>query len=147
MVGAEVAAAEKLESMVASQEHRGPDGCGIWKDSSGICHLDRNRLAIIDLSAAARQPMGSADGRWHIVVRSERGDHGRPLRTPQRQWLRGPLKAWASDQIEAALDEYAGLWLDGKVVRADWQDYVERGGDNSFFAWQWLSLGMRRAPC
>lgn len=68
----------------------------------------------------------------------------RPVQTPQREWLRGPLRAWATDHIEAALDGPASSWLDARAVRASWRDYGEHGSDNSFFVWQWISLGLLR---
>lgn len=65
----------------------------------------------------------------------------RPLQTPQREWLRGPLKDWATERIELALEEGPGAdWLDARAVRESWHDYVERGSDNSFYVWQWISL-------
>jgi asparagine synthase (glutamine-hydrolysing) len=68
----------------------------------------------------------------------------RPVQTPQREWLRGPLAAWATERIEAALDGPGGAWLDARAVRASWRDYVDQGADNSFFVWQWISLGLMR---
>lgn len=44
-----------LEAMTRSLAHRGPDGQGVWSEP-GI-GLGHRRLAIIDLSAAGRQPM------------------------------------------------------------------------------------------
>jgi asparagine synthase (glutamine-hydrolysing) len=49
--------------------HRGPDSFGVWHDQHAL--LAHNRLAIIDLSAAADQPMHSADGRYVIVFNGE----------------------------------------------------------------------------
>jgi asparagine synthase (glutamine-hydrolysing) len=66
----------------------------------------------------------------------------RPLQTPQREWLRGPLREWACGQIEKALASFGGLWLDEPAVRASWQSYCDGEGDNSFFIWQWISLGL-----
>lgn len=66
----------------------------------------------------------------------------RPLQTPQREWLRGPLREWAEDQIEGALAAYGGSWLDQDAVRATWKTYCEGEGDNSFFVWQWISVGL-----
>lgn len=68
----------------------------------------------------------------------------RALQTPQREWLRGPLRDWASDLVEVALDRHGGAWLDTKAVRAAWRGYVDGGSDNSFFVWQWVSLGLMR---
>ncbi len=66
----------------------------------------------------------------------------RPLQTPQREWLRGPLAKWTGDQVERALQAYGGAWLEPKAVRAAWQDYLQGGSDNSFYIWQWISLGL-----
>lgn len=66
----------------------------------------------------------------------------RPLQTPQREWLRGPLKGWADDCIEAALAAKGGEWLDKEAVRSVWRAYQHGEGDNSSFIWQWVSLGL-----
>ena len=51
--------------MTACQEHRGPDGSGIW--SHGPVALGHRRLSIIDLSAAGGQPMVDSDLGLSIV--------------------------------------------------------------------------------
>ncbi len=63
----------------------------------------------------------------------------RPLQTPQREWLRGQLSEWARGQIEPAVQ--LG-WLDREVVEAEWQRFSQGEGDNAFFIWQWIDLGM-----
>jgi asparagine synthase (glutamine-hydrolysing) len=63
----------------------------------------------------------------------------RPLQTPQREWLRGPLREWATGQIERALESG---WLDADAVRREWRAFCAGEGDNSFFVWQWISLGL-----
>jgi asparagine synthase (glutamine-hydrolysing) len=65
----------------------------------------------------------------------------RPLQTPQREWLRGPLADWAEAHVEAALDAYPD-WLDGPGVRAAWSAYCSGAEESSFHVWQWLSLGL-----
>lgn len=42
--------------------HRGPDGHGTWTAADRSCGLAHRRLAIIDLSPGARQPMTGHDG-------------------------------------------------------------------------------------
>jgi len=66
----------------------------------------------------------------------------RPVQTPQREWLRGPLRNWTMDCIDAALSQYDGVWLEGDRVRQVCREYLDGGGDNSFFLWQWISLGL-----
>ncbi len=48
--------------------HRGPDGGGLWH--GGAVVLAHRRLAVIDV-AGGRQPMCTADGRFHIVFNGE----------------------------------------------------------------------------
>ena len=57
--------------MNAAQAHRGPDGCGVFEDASAEVGLGHVRLAILDLSDQATQPMHSADGRYVLVFNGE----------------------------------------------------------------------------
>lgn len=66
----------------------------------------------------------------------------RPVQTPQREWLMGPLCEWSLASIELALSEYGGEWLDRKSVIRNVREYREGTLDNSFFMWQWISLGL-----
>ncbi|MEO5954046.1 MAG: asparagine synthase-related protein, partial [Chloroflexia bacterium] len=66
----------------------------------------------------------------------------RPVQTPQREWLRGPLQDWATMCIESALAGSQGEWFDKEMVRREWRHYLSGAGDNSFFVWQWVSLGL-----
>lgn len=49
--------------------HRGPDGQGVWQDG-GKAMLGHRRLAILDITSAASQPMHRY-GRYHIVFNGE----------------------------------------------------------------------------
>jgi asparagine synthase (glutamine-hydrolysing) len=66
----------------------------------------------------------------------------RPVQTPQREWLRGPLRAWAHDLIRTAVAHDGGAWLDGDAVEQSFSAYCAGRGDNSFHVWQWISLGL-----
>ncbi|MCI0336615.1 MAG: asparagine synthase (glutamine-hydrolyzing) [Acidobacteria bacterium] len=66
----------------------------------------------------------------------------RPVQTPQREWLRGPLREWANDLIMTAINSFAGQWLNAEAVRKAWHSYCEGAGDNSYFVWQWISIGL-----
>ena len=58
-----------IRRMTAAIRHRGPDDEGIWVD--GSVGLGNRRLAIIDLSPRARQPMTNEDGTLHITFNGE----------------------------------------------------------------------------
>src|ERR1051325_5349848 len=65
---------DTLASTLALMKHRGPDGEGIWvrpSQTSPFIGIGHRRLAIIDLSDAAGQPMASDDGRLHITYNGE----------------------------------------------------------------------------
>lgn len=58
-----------VRAMMESIRHRGPDGEGVYVD--GPVALGHRRLAIIDLTDAAKQPMVSGDGRLVISYNGE----------------------------------------------------------------------------
>ena len=66
---------EELErALLAMQKalgHRGPDDRGILLDPKARWGLVHTRLSILDLSPCGRQPMASADGKWHLVFNGE----------------------------------------------------------------------------
>ena len=66
----------------------------------------------------------------------------RPVQTPQREWLRGPLADWADAGIQRALSGWGREWLNADAVRAEWSRYRAGEGDNSFPIWQWINLGL-----
>jgi asparagine synthase (glutamine-hydrolysing) len=49
--------------------HRGPDGAGLWRRQNIV--LAHRRLAVVDLSAAAAQPMTTADGLYALTYNGE----------------------------------------------------------------------------
>jgi asparagine synthase (glutamine-hydrolysing) len=59
-----------VKRAAAVLQHRGPEGEGFYTNESGTVTLGHRRLRIIDLSAAAAQPMNYA-GRYHLVYNGE----------------------------------------------------------------------------
>ncbi len=111
-----------------------------------------HRLFELALRQPRRRKLTRTTGKWMLrriardwlpirVVEAPK----RPLSTPQREWLRGPLKPWATDCIEQALSTYGGAWLEPARVRQAWHAYCAGAGDNSVFVWQWVSLGLAAA--
>lgn len=60
-----------LDRMRIKQEHRGPDSYGTWLNTDEKVGLGQNRLSIIDLSDAGKQPMLSEDGKTVLVFNGE----------------------------------------------------------------------------
>ena len=60
-----------LTKMASTMAHRGPDGSGVWVQPDGQCALAHRRLAILDLSAAGHQPMGTPDDKVWITFNGE----------------------------------------------------------------------------
>jgi asparagine synthase (glutamine-hydrolysing) len=61
----------RAQQLAQSLAHRGPDGEGVFVDSSTCCALAHRRLSIIDLSDQGRQPMTSSCGRFTISYNGE----------------------------------------------------------------------------
>ncbi|HTZ36310.1 MAG TPA: asparagine synthase (glutamine-hydrolyzing) [Stellaceae bacterium] len=59
----------RLWAMTLAVRHRGPDDQAVWTD--GLAGLAQARLAVIDLSAAANQPIASADGSVWLTYNGE----------------------------------------------------------------------------
>ena len=64
-----------VECMRDEVAHRGPDGKGLWLSEQRDIGLGFRRLAIVDLNAAANQPMTNEDGRYWIVFNGEIYNH------------------------------------------------------------------------
>ena len=62
-------------AMAATLRHRGPDDSGVWTDPEAGISLAHQRLAILDLSLAGRQPMISSCGRLVLTYNGEIYNH------------------------------------------------------------------------
>ena len=103
---------------------RGPDSAGEWLSETGEVALGHRRLAIIDLSEAASQPMTWDNGRYHIVFNGEIYNY-RELRNEACQ---SGLKFHTNSDTEILLALYARegvdmLWrLRGMYACAIWDN-------------------------
>ncbi|MBF0188306.1 MAG: asparagine synthase (glutamine-hydrolyzing), partial [Magnetococcales bacterium] len=86
-----------LETMRDTMMHRGPDGAGIWISDNGRIGLGHRRLAIIDLSEAAAQPMASHDGRFRLSFNGEIYNHAE-IRAELKQLY--PERPWQSNHSD-----------------------------------------------
>src|SRR4051812_38971025 len=57
--------------MSRAVRHRGPDSCGEWFDLSQVIAFSHRRLAVLDLSHSADQPMVTDDGRLVLLFNGE----------------------------------------------------------------------------
>jgi asparagine synthase (glutamine-hydrolysing) len=112
--------------MMASQRHRGPDDAGCWIDTDGAVGLGHNRLSILDLSAAGRQPMWSGDGRRAIIfngeiynfreLRTELGNYRYRSRTDTEVIL-AAYERWGEHCLERFIGMFAFLIWDTREHR------------------------------
>ena len=70
-LGGNAVAREDIVRITDLLAHRGPDGDGFWFSADRSVALGHRRLAIIDPTARADQPMLSADGRHAMVYNGE----------------------------------------------------------------------------
>lgn len=95
--------------------HRGPDDAGFWRAEHAV--LAHRRLAVIDPSAAGRQPMQTPDGRLVLVyngelyndaeLRSELATLGVRFRTScDAETVLHAVAAWG----DAAFDRFRGMY-------------------------------------
>lgn len=83
--------------------HRGPDGRGVWRNPDDQVFLAHYRLAIIDVSPAADQPMANSHG----VVITYNGEiyNYRELREAAQQWGYGFRTASDTESILATYEK------------------------------------------
>ena len=99
----------RVELMSNALAHRGPDGADVYVDEN--ITLGHRRLAIIDLSDRALQPMKSVDGRYVIVFNGEIYNY-REL----REELRGAYRFQTESDTEVLLVAYM-VWGEQMFTR------------------------------
>lgn len=111
-----------------------------------------HRLFELALRQPLRRKIQNGTGKWmlrrmaaNLAPEEVLGSPKRALQTPQREWLRGPLAEWADQRIEDATAVAGGEWIDRERSAQEWMAFRRGDGDNSFFAWQWINLGLAAA--
>jgi asparagine synthase (glutamine-hydrolysing) len=112
-----------LEHMSGVLSHRGPDGEGVWSiPGLGFAH---RRLAILDPSEAARQPMVDADGPWSVTyngelynfreLRDELEERGHRFRSSgDTEVLLAAFREWGRDVVSRLSGIFAFAAWDGR---------------------------------
>jgi len=105
-----------VRRMTERLHHRGPDGSGLWSDPRGTATIGHRRLAVLDTSELAEQPM--VDPRGAVLayngevysfreLRGELEAAGRPIRsTGDTEVVLAALSRWG----ESALDRFNGMF-------------------------------------
>ena len=91
----------RLHKMIQSLSHRGPDGIATWLNLPGTIGLAHARLSIIDLSAAAAQPLDYLD--YSIVFNGEIYNY-RELKTELEKYGYTFYNNGDTEVIPAAID-------------------------------------------
>ena len=107
-----------------------------------------HRLVELALSQSAHRKVGEGTGK--VLLRKMVGTRlpakvvtapKRPLQTPQREWLRGPLMEWNRALVDAALTTFPS-WFAESELRAELDSFLVGEGDSSFHVWQWIGVGL-----
>lgn len=138
---------DRLERMIATLAHRGPDGSGLWMDRTAGIALGHRRLAVLDTSNAGRQPMISADGRFVITFNGEIYNHA-DIRERLRSVFRGEwrghsdtevlLEAIAAWGVERCLELVVGMFAFALWDRQESSLYLARdrmGEKPLYYGW------------
>ncbi len=104
-----------LSRMRDTMVHRGPDGEGLWLSDDRKVGLGFRRLAIVDLSAEANQPMENEDGTVHVIFNGEIYNH-RQLRSELE--ARGHRFKTDHADTECIVHGYE-VWGEGVVERLE----------------------------
>lgn len=107
---------ELLGKMGLLIQHRGPDGQGKWCSREGGIGMVHQRLSIVDLSDAGKQPMVSVSGRYVIAFNGEIYNHAELRKQSTRTQWKGHsdtetlLDCIEAYGLEAALKKTVGMF-------------------------------------
>lgn len=126
--------------------HRGPDQAGVWQSECRRVGFAHQRLSVVDLSAASRQPMVSPDGECAIVfngeiynfkdVRSELEHLGfRFCSSGDTEVVLTAYRAWGEDCLQHLNGMFAFAIFDQRGAGGDGSLFVarDRAGEKPFY--------------
>ncbi len=96
---------DAVRKMIAAMLHRGPDGGDLYVSPTNRCVLGHRRLAILDLSEAAEQPMSDPSQRWAFVYNGECYNY-LSLREKYKQDLEGLRSSGDTEVFMRLLQRY-----------------------------------------
>lgn len=111
--------------MMGALAHRGPDGEGLWRDPTGTVILGHRRLAVLDLTTRADQPMVEDDGAAVAFngevfgfpeIRAQLADEGIHCRSSgDTEVVLRALARWGTGALEKLDGQFAlSFWDPGK---------------------------------
>jgi len=105
-----------LDDMNRAMAHRGPDGDGVWVSNDERIGLAHRRLAIVDLSPDAAQPMSDADGAIQLTFNGEIYNH---LVLRQELQAKGHIFKTDHSDTEVLIHGYKEWGVEGLVTRLE----------------------------
>ena len=138
-----------VEQSTRLMERRGPDSSGLWDDGHS-CALGFRRLAILDLSPLANQPLLSPEGRYALFFNGEvynfrelthqtQGKRG--FTASMDRWLRGVLRPVFEEEV-LGRREIVGLPVDQQRLGAVFADHLAGRENYKWALWRLLSLAL-----
>lgn len=119
---------QTLQAMSALIAHRGPDGCGIWVAPQAQSGLAHRRLAVIDLSTAAHQPMHGQNGTVityngeiynHLELRAELAQDWHFTSHSDTEVILAAYAKWGTDCVSHLRGMFAfAIWDNGRLFCA-----------------------------
>jgi asparagine synthase (glutamine-hydrolysing) len=117
---------ERGAAMIAALRHRGPDGSGCWTGRGLL--LAHTRLAVIDPSSAADQPMHDSSGAIHVIfngaiynfrdLRAELAEAGYRFRTTgDTEVVVNGYRHWGTGLFERLIGMFAIVLWDSRAER------------------------------
>ena len=143
---------EKIRAMVAAIPHRGPDGEGVLVHENVA--LGHRRLAIIDLTNDAAQPMSSPSGELvlsfngeiynYVELRAELAAKGRHFRSESdTEVLLQAYEEWG----EGCVEKFNGMWSFAILDKRNNRIFCSRDrfGEKPFYFLRPILLKFRQA--